>query len=119
MAEEGNVAVDASQGGAFMKSLVRNNKQIRNERAVAIAEDAELRYKRSIEDMEVAIKRMKREQENMLDLSPDHAQSLMVAKDFDSAKYIEREMELGLMIRNTEIKLDIAQKRYSYLFGGE
>ena len=38
-------------GGAFYGSLKRNNKQIRDDRALAIAEDTELVYKRKIEDL--------------------------------------------------------------------
>lgn len=105
--------------GAFVDSLVRTNKQIKRDRAISIAEDAGIRYKRTVEDLQIKLKRMRREQENMLDLSPENAHSLMVAKDFDSAGYVERDIGLGIKIRETEIKLDIAKKRYSYLFGGE
>jgi len=102
--------------GAFFGSLKRNNKQIRDDRALAIAEDTELVYKRKIEDLETSLKRMKREQENMLDLSPTNAQSLILASDFDSNKYSDKDIELGVKIRNTEITLEIAKKRYEYLF---
>jgi Adenylosuccinate synthetase len=53
--------------GAFLSSLKRNNKQIRDDRAIAIGESAQLIYKRAVEDLEVGIKQMKRDQENMLD----------------------------------------------------
>lgn len=104
--------------GAFMASLKRNNKKIREDRAAAIGEDTELLYKRKVEDLKVNVTRMKREQENMLDLSPADALSLTLASDFDSAAYVEKEIELGVKIRNEEIKLEIAQVRYNYLFGG-
>ena len=97
--------------GAFVSALVRNNKQIKDDRARAIGEDTELVYKRKIEDMEMSLKKMAREQENMLDLSPTNAMSLVLASDFDSDKYIEKDIELGLRIRNTEIKLEIAKRR--------
>lgn len=112
--EEKEVAV---QNGAFSESLRRNNKQIRTDRADAISEDTELVYKRSIEDLELSIKKMTREQENMLDLSPTNAQSLVLASDFDSKAYVEKDVELGVKIRNAEIKLEIATKRFKYLFG--
>lgn len=105
-------------GGAFLASLKRNNKQIRADRAAAISEDTQLIYKRQIEDLDLSIKRMKREQENMLDLSPNNAQSLILASDFNSKEYTEKDIDLGVKIRNAEIKLEIAQKRYNYLFGG-
>lgn len=122
MTEEQN---DNAQGadnvptGAFMDSLTRNNKQIRKDRAESIAEDAEVIYKRTIEDLRLKIKRMKRDQENMLDLSPDHAQSLKLASDFDADEYVRKDLELGVNIRNAQISLEIAEKRYAYLFGGQ
>ena len=105
--------------GAFIESLTRNNKQIRSDRATAISEDTQLLYKRQIEDLDVSLKRMKREQENMLDLSPTNAQSLVLASDFDSAEYVAKDVALGVKIRNEEIKLEIARLRYNYLFGKE
>ena len=116
MAEEEKTKVGAQ--GAFIDSLKRNNKQIRDDRALAIHEDTELIFKRTIEDLEVNIKRMKRERENMLDLSPTDARSLVLASDFNSQEYVSKDVELGVKIRNEEIKLEIATQRYNYLFGG-
>lgn len=113
MAEELEV-----QQGAFKESLYRNNSKIRKDRADSIIEDAELIYKREIEDLKVQNKKMRREQENMLDLSPTNAMNLTLASDFDSKIYVDKDIELGVKIRNVEIKLDIARKRYAYLFGG-
>ncbi len=103
--------------GAFVSSLKRNNKQIREDRATAIAEDTELAYKRAIEDLELSIKKMKREQENMLDLSPTNSQSLVLASDFSSNDYVAKDTELAVKIRNAEIKLNLARDRFAYLFG--
>jgi hypothetical protein len=104
--------------GAFKESLYRNNSKIRKDRADSIIEDAELIYKREIEDLEVQMKKMQREQENMLDLSPTNAMNLTLASDFESKVYVDKDIELGVKIRNVEIKLEIARKRYAYLFGG-
>ena len=103
--------------GAFVASLKRNNKQIKSDRAEAISEDAQMSYRRRLEDMEMKLKRMRRQQENMLDMSPDNTQSLMVAKDFDATGYVDQDTALALEIRNTEILFELAQKRYHYLFG--
>ena len=103
--------------GAFVDSLKRNNKQIKDDRAEAIAEDAEMRYRRTVEDLDIDIKRMKRARENMLDLSPENALSLMVASNFDSAKFVDEDIKLGIDIRNAEIKLDIAEQQFEHLFG--
>ena len=104
--------------GAFGLSLKRNNKQIREDRAQAIVEDAELEYKRSIEDLKKKLRTMRREQEYMLDLSPTNAQSLTLASDFDAKAYVTKDQELALSIRNTEILLDLAETRYAHLFTG-
>jgi hypothetical protein len=104
--------------GAFIESLKRNNKQIRTDRAEAIGEDVELLFKRTVEDIEMRITRMKRERENMLDLSPENAQSLVLASDFDAEAFVNKDIALGVKIRNEEIKLEIAKKRFNYLFIG-
>lgn len=103
--------------GAFVSSLKRNNRKIREDRAAAISDDTQVLYKRKIEDLQLEIKKLRREQENMLDLSPTTADSLVLASDFDSAQYVEKDVDIGVKIRNLEIKLEIASRRYSYLFG--
>ena len=105
--------------GAFLSSLKRNNKQIRDDRATAIGEDTQMLYRRQIEDLQVTIKRLERDQENMLDLSPTNSMSLTLASDFDAPSYVSKDIDLGVKIRNEKIKLEIAQNRYRYLFGGE
>lgn len=107
----------ASMQGAFVGSLTRNNKQIKTDRAVAIAEDAEMIFKRTVEDIETKLKRMRRDRENMLDLSPGDKMSLTLASDFDATDFVQRDLKLGVDIRNEEIKLAIAKERYNYLFG--
>ena len=112
------MSVEETGKGAFVTSLKRNNKQIRDDRAESIAETAEMLYRRKVEDLEVELKQMMRERDNMLDLSPTNAMSLVLASDFDAQGYVEKEIALGVKIRNTEITVGIAKERYSYLFGG-
>lgn len=102
--------------GSFVASLMRNNKKIRDDRALAIGEDAQMLFKRTVEDIQLEIKKLVREREAMLDLSPTDAQSLVLASDFNSKVFVEKDLELGVRIRNLEIKLDIATKRYNQLF---
>jgi len=104
--------------GAFLDSLKRNNRQIRDDRATAIAEDAQVMYRRSVEDLELNINRMKRDRENMLDMSPDNTLSLKLASDFNADDYVKRDIDLGVKIRNAEIQLEIATKQYKHLFEG-
>lgn len=105
------------QVGAFLANLQRNNKQIRSDRALAIAEDTQTFYKRSIEDMDMELKRLNRERNNMLDLSPTTATSLMLASDFNASEFVGKDIEIGVKIRNLKIKLEIAQESYKNLFG--
>ncbi|MES2774780.1 MAG: hypothetical protein V4722_11385 [Bacteroidota bacterium] len=102
--------------GAFVGSLLRNNKKIRDDRAIAIAESAEMLYKRQVEDIELQIKQLKRDREAVLDLSPTDAQSLVLASDFDAKKFVEKDIQMGVAIRNLEITLEIAKSRYNHLF---
>lgn len=103
--------------GKFEESLQRNNSSIRKDRASAISEDTAITYKREVEDLEIAIKKLKREREGMLDLSPTDANSLMIASDFDAKDFVAKDIEIGVRLRNYEIKLEIATTRYNYLFG--
>ena len=73
-------------------------------------------YKRTVEDIELQIKKLKREREAMLDLSPTNADSLILATDFDSKKFVDKDLEIGIQLRNLEIKLEVAKARYKYLF---
>lgn len=87
--------------GAFADSLKRNNRKIRDDRAQAITEDTELLYKRTIEDLELSLKKMNRDRDNMLDLSPTDANSLTLASDFKCGVFVDKDMELGLKIRKS------------------
>lgn len=117
MEENQNATEQLDQlSGAFVESLKRNNKKIRDDRALAIAEDTQMIYKREIEDITLQIKKMRRERENMLDLSPTDAQSLVLASQFDAKKFVADDIDLAVSIRLAEIKLELAQKRYNQLF---
>jgi hypothetical protein len=103
--------------GAFMESLTRNNRKIREDRALTISEDSQMLYKRKVEDLETKCKRLHRERESMLDLSPGTTQSLEFPT-FNPDEFVDKDIEIGKQIRETEIILEIAKSRYNYLFGG-
>lgn len=100
----------------FLSSLKRNNAKIREDRAIAISESAELKYKRKIEDLEMELKDVVRDRDNMLDMSPTSADSLVLASEFSADEFINKDLELGLRVRNLTIKIDIAKQRYQELF---
>jgi len=107
------------QIGAFKASLIRNYKQIREDRADAVIEMASMIYKRKVEDLSLRLKQLKRDRDNMIDLSPATTQSLSVASDFKATDYVEKDHQLGCDIRNLEIEYELAKKRYKELFGEE
>ncbi|NMH88973.1 hypothetical protein [Flavivirga algicola] len=100
----------------FVDALRRNNDQIREDRAKVIAEDSELIYRRRIEDIELKIKRLSREQESAIDISPLDKNSLTFA-DFNPDSFVEKDIEISLKIRNLKIQFEITKNRYEYLFG--
>ncbi len=100
----------------FVDALRRNNDQIREDRAKTISEDSELIYRRKYEDIELKIKRLEREQDGQIDISPLDKNSLVFA-DFDPETFVLKDIELSLNIRNLKIQLEITKKRFEYLFG--
>jgi hypothetical protein len=117
MTEETKIEETKPAEGAFVSSLKRNNKQIKDDRATSIAEDAETAYRRCIEDLIADMRRMRRDRVNMLDLSPENTFSLMLGKDFDGKKFVEADTKIGLNLRNMEIQLELMQWQYEHLFG--
>ena len=99
----------------FGTVLTRSNKNIRDDRALNIAEDAELSYKRKVENLEKDLKVLFRQRIGMLDLSPGNTYSLKL-ESFDPEMFVEKHTNLGLEIRNLEIKLEVAKAGYAELF---
>lgn len=104
-------------GGAFGTSLHRNNKAIRRGRANALAADASTMYRRLVEDLELELRQLRRRQEDLLDLSPTDANSLVPAADFDAEAFAADDHALSVQIRNVEIRLELAAARLRFLFG--
>jgi len=105
--------------GSFVQSLRRGNKEIKSDRALAIAEDAEQEFRRYVEDMIRDIKRMRRDRLNLLDQSPDNTQTLKIATSFDAKTWVNQYQALGVKIKDAEMRLAIARDGYKELFGQE
>ena len=105
--------------GAFVASLQRNNRQLRDDRARAISEDTELSYRRTIEDIDRRIKSLQRDQESMLDLGHTSKDTIIAVSDFKTETFVEKDIQLSVAMRQEQIRLEEAKKRYAYLFGGD
>jgi len=110
-------AVEQPKVGSFVESLRRNGKQIREDRAISLGEDAETAYRRSIEDLKFAIKKVARKRDLALDMSPDNTYSIISGRDFNGTDFYNNDLNIGLELRELEIRLEIAEKRYQQLFG--
>ena len=105
--------------GLFLANLTRDFKQLKRDRAESVAEDAEIAYKRHIEDICRALRENKRKTENlMLELAPTTSfDATVVPANFDVNKFMEADEKLGLDTRNLSIRLEIMLDRYETLFG--
>lgn len=102
--------------GYLNQVLSRTNREIRQQRGDAIAEDLELAYRRKIEDLETDITRAKRNQDNAFDFSPTNTQSLLL-KSVDALEIMKSDLDISYDVRNKYIQLQLAKQRYNYLFG--
>lgn len=117
--QKGNGVAESLPEGEVYVSLSRSNAQIRKERGDDIAEALEIRFKRSVEDLEMDIRRKERERKNMYDFSPNSTTSLVLAKNVDAKEIQEKDDQLSYEIRDLGIKLRIKKDRFLQLFGKE
>lgn len=105
--------------GAFKSDLMRSFKQLKEARAESVVEDAEILYKRKIEDLCKNLRQYERDREDMiLDLSPNSiGSSAVVPSDFKIDVLLEKDIELGKKKREDEIILGIVLDRYQKMFG--
>ena len=102
--------------GEFALQVLRNPKQIKADRGLAIVEETQLVYRRTIEDIDMNINKMNRTKRAMTDLSPADKTSLNFA-DFNSLDFVKRHSDLAMAIRQEKIKLNSAKQEYNTLFG--
>lgn len=103
--------------GAFAASLLRNASKIKEDRAIAIYRSAERVYRRKVEDLQAEIDDLQTSRLSLIDLSPTDINSLVLATDFKSDDFYEKDMRITLDIRERKIRLDEAKARYEELFG--
>lgn len=105
------------KNGAFESLLRESGKQIRDRRAQNLSEDAKMAYKTYVENLGYDVRRLEREQEDALDLSPDNVFSIISAKNFEPDVFTQKDVDLGVRIRNAKVKFITAARRFQFLFG--
>ncbi len=105
--------------GLFYQNLTRDFKKLKADRAESVTEDAEIAYKRHIEDYCRDLREISRRRENlMLELAPTTTyDATVVPADFDVNKFMAEDEKLGIRSRELTIKLEIMLDRYETLFG--
>ena len=118
MAKTAVVEVEKAPESEFLRMLQRSRKEIVGDRAVAIFEETEMMYTRTIQDLKVKVKNLHRKRQNLMDVAPKDRHSLVpTAGDFDAKAFIEEDIELGQEIKETKEVLEILEERYQALFG--
>jgi hypothetical protein len=102
--------------GKFGTLLKRSNKQLREDRGRKIVSTTEKLYRRKVEDLQDELETLQIDRDNLLDINPSNTQSIINPSDFQSQQFVERDMKLGLAIRETSIKLEVAREAYTALF---
>lgn len=115
--EENVLGQERENKGIFVENLKRTNSKIKADRASAIAEDAELKFKRKIEDLTIERRGIQRKREAMLDMSPNNTMTIISVDTFDADAFVETDLALGVEIRELDIKIEVLTDRYETLFG--
>lgn len=107
------------QKNAFKNSLLRSFKDLKTAKAIAVTEDLETSYRRSIEDYCKILRNIERERDDLiLNLSPTSiGTNSVVPTGFNTDKFLTEDINLGLKQRETVIHLEIVLDRYQRLFG--
>lgn len=98
-------------------NFAKSSKEIKQTRAVEIAEDIEVKYRRTVEDLDHDLTTLERKLKNSLDLSPDNAHSFIKPSEFDAAAFVKMRGDLRIAIRNAKVKANEAKDDYNMLFG--
>lgn len=109
-------AVPSLMDGTFGASLKRNFKQIREDRAAVIVENAETFMRRKLEDDCQRYRNLKLDRDNMLDLSPENVTTLKLASDFNASEWAQKDLEISITMRNLAISINVGAERYNILF---
>lgn len=110
---------EVAEQGKFGQLLMRSNTKLRQDRGLKIVKDTEKKYRRTIEDLQDNLENLEVDRDNMLDINPSNAQTIINPSDFESDLFVKKDIEIGLKVREVKIKLEVAKERYADLFEAE
>jgi hypothetical protein len=104
--------------GILGPTLKQTYKQIKDSRIEAMLEDAELKYRRDIEDECAKVRQCDRDMEDaILDILPSNAGQGISPSQFDADKLMTTRINTLFIKREQSIKLGIMLSDYETLFG--
>lgn len=104
--------------GILGPTLKQTYKQIKESRIEAMLEDAELKYRRDIEDVCAKVRQCDRDMEDaILDMLPTNAGQGINPSAFDAVKLKDTRVNTLIIRRENAIKLGILVNDYETLFG--
>lgn len=104
--------------GILGATLKQTYKQIKESRIEAMLEDAEIKYRREIEDVCANIRRCDRDMEDaILDILPSNAGQSINPSAFDAERLKNTRISTLIIRRENSVKLGILINDYETLFG--
>ena len=101
-----------------LRELLKNDKvQVKEKRIDLLYKEAEKVYKRKIEDIEREMQDLKLEREGLIDLTTLDGDNVEKPQDIDWEYIAHEDINIGIKLKNHEIWIEEAKKRYQELFG--
>lgn len=117
MSDNNTTTVGKEAEGNFSKTLLRNNKALRQDRGNKIARQTRNAYYTRIATMQEKLNDLRDSSENLLDINPSSTTSILNPNEFDQDAFVTADLETQVKMENIRIKLKAAIQRYTYLFG--
>lgn len=101
----------------FISNLTASNKEIKEQRAKFIAEDAQEAFNVLITSKQKEIRDLEKELMNLEDLSPTTAMSLMPTSDnFKAEEWVKKLTDTKIQLKISKEELQIIKETYSEYF---
>lgn len=103
----------------FEAILGKTGNQVLKRRASVIAEAAEAKMKRKVDDIKEHIRDLKIKLMDLEDLSVKNTQALTIAENFNADEWVQDVFDVRMEIRDLTIELEVAEAAYNEYFVDE